>query len=167
MMTAERYAQLTAWWRVHPRALGALVRANSALTALGWVAYPLLLVMAALLQPGLLVRLIVVPLVGFALCTLLRRAIDEARPYEQLAIEPLIAKSTHGKSFPSRHVFSMTTIAASWLVLCVPVGVVLLVASAFMAWVRVLGGVHFAHDVAAGALLALACALIGYVLVPW
>ena len=166
-MTAEGYARLTAWWRAHPRALAALRACNTALTALGWFAYPLLLVLAALLQPGLLPRFVLVPGLGFALCTALRVAIDQPRPYERLSIEVLIPKQTKGRSFPSRHVFSMTVIALSWLSWVPAVGAVLLVASVFMGYARVVGGVHFAHDVAGGAALAVLGAAVGYLLVNW
>ena len=166
-MTAEGYAQLSAWWRARPRALAALRACNTALTALGWLAYPLLLVLSALLQPGLLLRFVLVPGLGFALCTLLRCAIDEPRPYEQLAIDALIPKQTKGKSFPSRHVFSMTIIALSWLSWVPAAGAVLLAACVFMGYARVVGGVHFAHDVVGGAALAVLVAAVGYLLVAW
>lgn len=164
-MTAEDYERLTAWWRARPRAIAVLAAVNRVLTAVGWVAYPLLLLASALADMGALFRYIVVPLLGFIACTLIRRAVDEPRPYEALPIEPLIVKDTRGKSFPSRHVFSMVMIALSWLTWCWPAGLALLVACVVMAWARVLGGVHYLHDVVAGAALAGCFALVGYVFV--
>ena len=166
-MTAEGYAKLSSWWRARPHALHALRACNTALTALGWLAYPLLLVLAALLRPGLLLRFVLVPGLGFALCTALRTCIDEPRPYEQLAIEPLIPKQTKGRSFPSRHLFSMTVIALSWLSWVPAAGAALLAACVFMGYARVVGGVHFSHDVLGGAVLAMLVAAIGYLLIPW
>ena len=170
-----------------------LVGANRVLTAVGWAAYPLLLA-AAVISPAasavsatatasaaaashealpLLAALVIVPAAGFLICTAIRSAVDAPRPYEQPGAEPLIHKDTRGKSFPSRHVFSMTTIALSWLYLglswspALVVGALLLASSAFMAWVRVRAGVHYARDVVAGAVLALAVCLVGYALPIW
>ena len=169
-----------------------LVGANRVLTAVGWAAYPLLLA-AAVISPAasaasaastaaasaaaaphealpLLAVLVLVPAAGFLICTAIRSAVDAPRPYEQSGAEPLIHKDTRGKSFPSRHVFSMTTIALSWLYLglfwspALVVGALLLASSIFMAWVRVRAGVHYARDVVAGAVLALAVCLVGYAL---
>lgn len=84
-----------------------------------------------------------------------------------LAIDPLIEKDTMGHSFPSRHTFSLMMIACSWCVWNVWVGVVLVVCSCAFGAIRVIGGVHFPRDVIAGALFALLCAFVGYVLIPW
>ena len=54
--------------------------------------------------------------VAFAAVTLFRKAVNAPRPYETLGIDPLIEKDTAGRSFPSRHTFSLFMIAATWLV---------------------------------------------------
>ncbi len=166
-MTAEEYTRLAAPLRARPRALAAVLGTNKALTLLGYICYPLLFVLLALFEPGLLVRCILVPGISFALVTLFRRGVNAERPYEQLDIDPLIKKETKGKSFPSRHTFSMFMIATTWLVWSPTVGALLLIASVLMACVRVVGGVHFPRDVIAGAVIALACAAVGYNLIPW
>ena len=155
-MTAEGYAQLTRWWRAHPAALGVLIAVNSGLKYLGYLVYPLLLVLLALSDTGHLLVALAFPLAGFVLTTVLRIVVGERRPYEALDIEPLIHKDTVGKSFPSRHMYSIAAIAMAWASCCVPVGVCLLALTAVMGWIRVLGGVHYTHDVIAGALLGLA-----------
>ena len=142
---------------------------NRVLTALGWAAYPLLLAACALTAPDLLVRLVCVPAAGFAICTVLRAAIDAPRPYEESDVQAAIPKKTRGRSFPSRHVFSMATIALSWLFLglfwppALVVGALLFASSIFMAWARVELGVHYARDVVAGLLLAACVCAVGFV----
>ena len=129
--------------------------------------YPLLIALLAAFDRTLVVRCIAVPAIAFVALSLFRRAVNAPRPYEVLAIEPLIAKDTRGKSFPSRHTFSMFMIALTWAVWQPAVGVVLAVASVAMACVRVLGGVHFPRDVIAGAAFAAIAAVVGYLAVPW
>lgn len=166
-MTAEQYTRWTSGLRARPGALRALVAANRVLKYLCYLLYPLLLVLAAIDGAALFWRVLLVPALGFALETALRRVVNAPRPYEALQIEPLVAKSTRGRSFPSRHVFSIFMIAASWLLVSVPLGAALLALSCLMAASRVLFGVHFPRDVVAGAALALAFAAVGYLAVPW
>ena len=165
-MDAKQYNQMSQPLRERPELLRALTLANKGLTTLGYVVYPLLLVILFATQDPFLMRCFVVPLVGFVTLSLARAAINAPRPYEALDIQPLIKKDTHGKSFPSRHAFSMFMIAFCWLQWCVPVGVLLLIAGVEMSAVRVMGGVHFPRDVAAGFLFALACAAVGFWLIP-
>lgn len=168
-MTEDTYARLTAPWRAHPQAARALLIANKILTYVGYVAYPLLLALLALGALGpraALARCVIVPAVAFAAVSLFRRAVNAPRPYEKLSITPLINKDTRGKSFPSRHTFSMFTIAAAWWQFAPVVGGVLMAAGTLMAAIRVVGGVHFPRDVIAGALSALAISALGYALVP-
>lgn len=194
-MTEEQYERWTAPLRAHPQATRTLLAANKLLTYAGYVAYPLLLVLLVLDALGIwsggtgalsatdmasattdadsreasvwfLVRCIIVPAIAFAAVSIFRHAYNAPRPYEMLDIQPLIIKDTRGKSFPSRHTFSMFMIAITWLTWQPIVGGILLAAGALMAIVRVLGGVHFPRDVIAGALAAIAAALVGYVLIP-
>ena len=209
-MTAEQYARWTAPLRAHPRATQALLAANKLLTVAGYVAYPLLLVLLALVAsevtplasgggtsvlegPGalsgtdalggtdplaragaststlspawrLLASCVIVPAAAFIAVSVFRRTYNAPRPYEALAIDPLISKDTRGKSFPSRHAFSMFTIACAWWQLEPVVGAALGVAGILMGAVRVLGGVHFPRDVVAGAASAIAISAAGYAL---
>ena len=99
---------------------------------------------------------IMVPAVGFVLLTLVRKWINQPRPYEAWGIIPLLDKDSAGNSMPSRHVFSATIISMSCLHANLPVGLILLVLSALLGMVRVLGGVHYPKDV----LVGYACGLI-------
>lgn len=152
MMTAEQYERWSAWWRAHEGALKALLAVNRGLRYLGYLMYPLLLVLVAIFDLPSLPKLVVVPLLGFLVVSGFRAAFDAPRPYELLDIDPLIKKATVGQSMPSRHLFSMAMIAMCWLYWCAPVGVVLLLLCVVMGYIRVVGGVHFPRDVIAGAL---------------
>lgn len=147
--------------------VNALVTANRALTALGYVMYPVLLVLLGLFDQGMLVRCICVPAAGFVVVSAFRYVYDAPRPYELGGPMPPTGKRTKGKSFPSRHTFCMFTIACAWAVWQPVVGAVLLACGCFMACVRVRLGVHFPRDVVAGALCAIVFAIIGYGLIPW
>lgn len=99
---------------------------------------------------------ILVPAFGFVLLTLVRKWINQPRPYETWEIVPLLDKDSSGNSMPSRHVFSATIISMACLHVNLPVGLVLLVLSALLGFVRVLGGVHYPKDV----LVGYACGLL-------
>ena len=113
-----------------------------------------------------LARAIAVPAATFVTVSIVRAFIDAPRPYEVCAIDPLIHKDTKGKSLPSRHVASAAIIACAILWINVPCGIVAWIACACVSFTRIVGGVHFPRDVAAALTLALACALIGFVLIP-
>lgn len=151
-MTAEQYKRMTRPLRERPGLLRLVVALNQGLTYLGYALYPLLLVLVAVADIGSLWKYVLIPGASFVLLSLIRARIDAPRPYEALEIDPLIRKDTKGRSFPSRHVFSIFVIAMAWLSFEPPMGVVLLVLSTLMAVVRVVGGVHWPRDVVAGAL---------------
>ena len=96
-----------------------------------------------------------IPASGFVILSLLRKKINAPRPYEEWDINPLLHRDSPGQSMPSRHVFSATIISMACLHASLSVGVILLVLSALLGLVRVLGGVHFPKDVVAGYICAL------------
>ena len=112
------------------------------------------------------VRFILVPAIVFGLVTFLRAYWNAPRPYELYDIDPIIVKGTHGLSMPSRHVASAVIISCALAWLHLDWGVVALVASAVVAFTRIVGGVHFPRDVVMAAGIALAFGIIGFAVIP-
>lgn len=101
-----------------------------------------------------------VPASGFVILSLLRKKINAPRPYEEWTIKPLLDRDSPGQSMPSRHVFSATIISMACFHASLSLGVILLVFSAFLGLVRVLGGVHYPKDVVVGYICALVWGVI-------
>ena len=101
-----------------------------------------------------------VPASGFVILSFLRKKINAPRPYEEWTIKPLLDRDSPGQSMPSRHVFSATIISMVCLHASLSVGVILLVLSALLGLVRVLGGVHYPKDVVVGYMCALVWGVI-------
>ena len=101
-----------------------------------------------------------IPASGFVILSLLRKKINAPRPYEEWTIKPLLDRDSPGQSMPSRHVFSATIISMACLHASLSVGVILLVLSAFLGLVRVLGGVHYPKDVLVGYICGLVWGVI-------
>ena len=101
-----------------------------------------------------------VPASGFVILSFLRKKINAPRPYEVWEIVPLLDRDSPGQSMPSRHVFSATIISMACFHASLSVGVILLVLSAFLGLVRVLGGVHYSKDVVVGYICGLAWGVI-------
>lgn len=101
-----------------------------------------------------------IPASGFVILSFLRKKINAPRPYEEWTIKPLLARDSPGQSMPSRHVFSATIISMACLHASLSVGVILLVFSALLGLVRVLGGVHFPKDVVVGYICGLVWGVI-------
>jgi membrane-associated phospholipid phosphatase len=168
-MTAAEYQKIYRWFSARPAARRALVLLTRWLPRVSMAMYPLLLVLLAgrvAAEPGgearaLLVRAVCVPGGVFVGGTLLRHCLNFPRPYEQPGFEPLLRKNTQGHSFPSRHALSAAVIAMAWLRVCPPVGGALIALTLALCVTRVLAGVHFARDVAAGAALGFALGALG------
>ena len=101
-----------------------------------------------------------IPASGFVILSFLRKKINAPRPYEEWDINPLLDRDSPGQSMPSRHVFSATIISMACLHASLSVGVILLVLSALLGLVRVLGGVHYPKDVVVGYIFALVWGVI-------
>lgn len=110
----------------------------------------------------LLWRAILIPAISFAAVSIFRRIVNVPRPYEKFGLAPVLAKDTHGKSFPSRHVFSIYIIAMTILPVYPYLGITLLVLGLILAIIRVIGGVHEPRDVIAGALIGIVCGMLYY-----
>ena len=107
------------------------------------------------------------PGISFVLLSVVRKLINRPRPYETFDVPSVIKKDKKGESFPSRHVFSATIIAMTFLLMS-PwswLGVIFLFVSVMLAVVRVVSGVHFISDVIAGIVVAVLAAVVGYLLI--
>ena len=143
---------------------------NSVLTKAVYALYPLLLIYLAVYhltdkEPGFVPALLV-PGISFVLVSIFRSWYDAPRPYEIPGAEPpLIKKDAPGKSFPSRHIFSIFVIAVTFFWVWPVPGILIGIAGILLAWSRVAGGVHFPRDVIAGALIGVFSGVIGYYLI--
>ena len=170
-MTKENYIKMTQPFRENDGLAKGIHMANKLYTGVMYLAYPVLLVYLfffgkfssyfrfdkALLVPG----------ISFVLLSLFRKFINRPRPYEKFQVPPVIKKDTKGHSFPSRHVFSATMIAITFLLMS-PwswLGVIFLIVSIALAVVRVVSGVHYISDVVAGIIVAVVAAVLGYLVI--
>ncbi|SES04290.1 phosphatase PAP2 family protein [Lachnobacterium bovis] len=139
---------------------------NKLITRVVFVSYPCFLAYLLWKKDKLFLKGIMVPLISFVILTLIRKMINAPRPYEVFQTEAVIKKETKGKSFPSRHVFSIFIIASTYyFVLDIKtIGIVVAISGCVLATTRVLLGVHFTRDVIAGAMCGILAGVIGFVI---
>lgn len=145
----------------------AIIAADKIITRAIYIFYPALLVFLAVTCRGYwsagLLPYIIVPGVSFVMVSIFRNLYNAPRPYEEPgAPEPVIKKDSPGKSFPSRHVFSIFIIAVTAFQIWPAAGVVIAFAGIILAIIRVVGGVHYPRDVIAGALTGVILGFLGY-----
>jgi len=156
-MTRESYEKITGILRGHPRRIRLVCLFNHTLTGFIFVLYPAFLLLLFLEGSTFFLRALFVPAVSFAAVTVFRRIFNTPRPYEKFGLPPAI-----GKSFPSRHVFSVFIIAATIFYVHPSAGILLGLLGVVLAVLRVIGGVHEPRDVIAGALAGILCGVLGY-----
>ena len=130
------------------------------------IAYVALLAWLAATGDARLARAVLVPAATFMLANGLRMALDKPRPYETHDIQPLLVKDTRGQSFPSRHMASATVITCTLAWILPPLAVIGALGCAGIAFVRIVGGVHYPRDIVAAFALGIICAFIGFVGLP-
>lgn len=165
-MTKETYLKMTESFRGNPKRQKAIILIYSILTKIAYIAYPVLLAALYLQKDTGLARAVLVPGISFVVISVFRYLYCAPRPYEVFDLPPVIPKDTRGKSFPSRHVFSIFIIGMTFFWKMPLAGVLIGAAGIFMAVVRVLGGVHFPKDVIAGAALGILAGLVGFYWIP-
>lgn len=161
-MTKEQYLNISEPFRKDPEKSKLLVVLNRRITGLVYLIYLGTGAGLAVKKDARLFRFLGVPAAGFLGLSIFRRKLNSPRPYEVWDVSPLIPKKTKGKSFPSRHIFSiyMTAMAVLWIF--PPLGILLLLLGVILAAVRVISGVHFLKDVIAGAAIAVATGMPGF-----
>ena len=154
------YDRISGPLRPYAKVLGGL---NKAITRTFYLLFPIFLIWV-LLRGGWFILSTTVLIMGggFFLLSLGRSLYNRPRPYQTWAIQPLIKKDSLGKSFPSRHVFSATVIAMLALTLNPWLGGTMLFFFFFLAFLRVLGGVHYPSDVLAGYAIGIFVGLLLY-----
>lgn len=158
----EWYGNVAANIGNNPFLLKLLRTFNGLMTVVMPIVY-LTLLATTYIQEGLGEQVLIyvfVPATGFVILSFLRKKINTPRPYEEWTIKPLLDRDSPGQSMPSRHVFSASIISMACLHASLSVGFILLVLSALLGLVRILGGVHFPKDVVVG----YSCALVWGVL---
>ena len=140
---------------------------NRIVTIAVYLLYPALLVLLFVNKNDGLLPAILIPGISFVLLSIWRDRINKPRPYEVFDMDPVINKKTRGHSFPSRHIFCIFLIAVTVFYFYPLAGLLIGLVGAALAVNRVMGGVHFVKDVAVGALLGVACGVLGfYVILP-
>lgn len=163
-MTRESYIRLTGYVRDYPNRIRALNFTNHLLTDAVFLGYPVFLLSLFFKDNPFLFRAVLVPAVSFVAVTVFRKVHNAPRPYEKFDIPPVIGKDSSGKSFPSRHVFSIFVIAVTVFQVYPVIGTLLLVLGVILALIRVIGGVHEPRDVIAGAFIGIGAGWLGFYL---
>lgn len=135
---------------------------NRLITLVVYATYPLSLLFLIYLGDPRIWRVILAPSISFILVSIFRNILNAPRPYEVTGATPIIKKDTQGKSFPSRHVFSVFVIGSTLYFISRPLGIVLMLAGCVLAVLRVIGGVHFPRDVIAGAIIGILSGVLGF-----
>ena len=135
---------------------------DKAITLLVFVLYPLFIIYLILFSRNLLWKSILIPAIGFLAVSMFRYIVSEKRPYEIMNFEPILHKNSTGKSFPSRHVFSIFMISMTYFLIDCGLGILVLVLGFILGFLRVVGGVHYIKDVVVAALLAVGWGFLGY-----
>ncbi len=79
-----------------------------------------------------------------------------------ISVEPAVPARRGGDSFPSRHSASAAAIAAAFLYVSIPLGLLMSLAAILICVSRPLAGVHFPRDAAAGAIIGIVIGIIGF-----
>lgn len=130
--------------------------------ALAIYAYAWLLLMT-LNDKGIieLLRIVLVTGAPFLVVSVLREWIGAPRPYDIYPFFEKKPKNKKGRSFPSRHVFSIVLIGFIYTTLSLWIGIGIIASALVLAVLRVLLGIHFIRDVLAGAVMGTVAGVIG------
>ena len=110
-MNEELYERITKPIRKYPHGIKMVNIVNKLFTGLVYLMYPIFLLKMLVDHDIRFWKVLLIPGISFVVVSIFRKYINFPRPYELLNIDPIIAKDTKGKSFPSRHVFSAFIIA--------------------------------------------------------
>lgn len=160
-MTREQYISIMGWIRNKPYGISFIKWSGKGITYLTAFVYFAVGIFLLWQRDDRVIPLLLVPAVSFFLVSIFRTKYGALRPYEKYGFTPLIPKDTQGKSFPSRHVFSIFVIATVVCYVWLLPGIILLLLGMVLAVLRVVMGVHFPKDVLAGAMLGVVSGCFG------
>ena len=119
-----------------------------------FISYPVMIIYLLVVWDLRIIRVITIPAFTFLAVTVMRILINRPRPYERYSFTPVFPKDPKGKSFPSRHTASAFIISYAFLYINPVLGVISMVISAFLSFLRPVVGVHYVSDVVAGFLIS-------------
>ncbi len=155
-MKKETYIKTVNSVREHKHLERALVFANSILTGIVYISFPILLFTLGYNKRFRdLIKIVLVCGISFVLVSIFRHFYNAKRPYYLYEYEPIVAKEKEGHSMPSRHVFSAFVIAMSFAYINWKFSIIFFVVATMIAVHRVIVGVHFIKDVVVGALIGI------------
>lgn len=161
-MSRETYVNLMSFIGQRKSLARLIITVNKVFTYLVYIFYPCFILYLFLKGYDGAYRAVLVPGVSFVVVTVFRKIVNAPRPYEVFEYPSVIPKDTKGKSFPSRHVFSIFIIGFTALFYISPAGAVILCMGVFLAVVRVLGGVHFTRDILGSLMFSIIFIIIGF-----
>ena len=165
-MKKESYIKMVNNIKANKRLDKALIFANSILTGLVYISFPILLFALAYNKKyNQLIRIVLVCGISFVLVSVFRYFFNAKRPYAMYGYEPVVAKEKEGHSMPSRHVFSAFVIACAFAYINPKFSIIYFVVATLIAIHRVLVGVHFIKDVVIGALIGIISGIIGFFII--
>ncbi len=135
------------------------------IAATGVGVFAAMLTFAYLRAPIEALKLVLCSGVPFCAVTVFRAVVNAQRPYERYSFYEQMPKSKRGKSFPSRHVFSIFIIAVLSYQIHIALSAVLLLLGAALAAARVLLGIHYISDVAVGAAVGIVFGIVGLLII--
>ena len=152
-MKKEQYEAMRRYLADRPAADKGLGLAARGLTGLVYTSYIAAGLILAVRKSRKLAGYLLVPGTVFVTGSCLRSILNAPRPYEQMDMHLAKGKRRDkGKSFPSRHSFSAAVIAVTFAWLHPLAGLAMGITALAVAATRVLTGVHYLKDVAAGLL---------------
>ncbi|MGN1126536.1 MAG: phosphatase PAP2 family protein [Ruminococcus sp.] len=119
-----------------------------------FIGYPVLIIYLVAVWDLRFIKVVTIPAITFLAVTVMRILINRPRPYEKYSFTPVFPKDTKGKSFPSRHTASAFIISYAFLYINPMLGIISMVLSAFLSFLRPIVGVHYVSDVVAGFLIS-------------
>lgn len=165
-MNRERYIRLMDWGTEKGRRTFLIVHVNKFVTAIVYIAYPVLLYELIKNGSEMTYKVLLVPAVSLFLVSVFRYLYNEERPYIVYEIDPIMQKKEPGKSMPSRHVFSAFIIAMAFLYVQPILSIPVFICAIVMGIGRILAGIHYPKDVIVGAILGIGMGALGFFILP-